>query len=130
MPYKCDSPGVVKSAITMSTLEVLHTCPPQRKDLFSSAGVCDDSSPSMIKFETYGIQHRFPYYVSVLIHVECLNNTIMNTVIDEGVAASVMYLACWKGLGSPTLSKFVNMLTYFDGILFWLHGMLPSLEVQ
>ena len=56
----------------------------------------------------------------------------MCTVIDEGdgVAASIMSLACWKGLGSPTLSKSVNMLISFYGRSFWPHGILPSLEVQ
>ena len=84
----------------------------------------------MIKFENHGIHPCFPYYMSILIHVECLNNTIMNIVIDEGDAASVMSLACWKGLGSPTLSKSVNILTAFDGRLFLPHGILPSLEVH
>ena len=77
--------------------------------------VGDDSSPFVIKFETHGILSRFPYYMSLLIHVECLNNTIMCTVIDEGTATSMMSLDCLKGLGSPTLSKSVNMLTAFDG---------------
>ena len=53
----------------------------------------------------------------------------MRIVIDEGDVASMMSLACWKGLGSPTLSKSTNMLTGFDGILFWPHAILPSLEV-
>ena len=64
-------------------------------------GVDDDNSSSIIKFETMGIQPHFPYYVSLLIHVECLNKIIKRTVIDEGTAASVMSLSCWKGLGSP-----------------------------
>ena len=68
--------------------------------------------------------------MSLLIHVECLNNTIMRNMIDEGVVTSVMSLACWKGLGSPTLSKSMNMLTAFDGRSFQLHGILASLEVQ
>ena len=114
----------------MSALELLQTCPSQRNSLLSALGVGDDSSLSMIKFETHGIQPHFPYYESLLIHIECLNNTIMRTVIDEGVVASMMSLACSKGLGSPTLSKSANMLTTFDGRLFRLHGILPSLEVQ
>ena len=84
----------------------------------------------MIKFETHGVQPCFPYYVSLLVHVECLNNTIKCTLIDEGTAASVMYFSCWKGLGSPALSKLGNMLTLFDGRSFQLHDILPSLEVQ
>ena len=114
----------------MYTLEVLQTCPSQRKALLSTLGVGDDSSPSVIKFETHGIHPRLSYCVSLLIHVKCLNNTIMRTVIDEGVATSVMSLTCWKGLGSPTLSQSANMLMAFDGRSFRPHGILPSLEIQ
>ena len=90
----------------------------------------DGSSPLVIKFETHGFQPHLPYYVSLLVHVECVNNTIKHTMIDEGVAASVMCLAYWKCLGYPTLSKLGTMLTAFDGRYFWPHGILPSLEVQ
>ena len=93
-------------------------------------GVDDDNSSSIIKFETMGLQPRFPYYVSLLIHVECLNTTFKCTMIDEGTAASVMSLSCWKGLGSPQLSQFATMLTAFDGRSFQPHGILPSLKVQ
>ena len=109
---------------------MLQTCPLQRKALLSPLGVSDDNSSTMIKFETHGIHPCFPYYESLLIHVDCLNNTIMRTMIDEGDVASMMSLACWKGLGSPTLSKSVNTLTYFDGISCQSHDILPSLEVQ
>ena len=114
----------------MYALERLQTCPPQRKALLSALGVSDDSSSSIIKFETMGVQPRFPYYVSLLIHVECLNKTVKCTVIDEGVAASVMSLSCWKGLGSPEFSQSATMLIAFDGRSFRLHGILPSLKVQ
>ena len=56
--------------------------------------------------------------MSLLIHVECLNKTVQCTVIDEGVAAFVMFLSCWKGLGSPELSQSATMLTTFDGRSF------------
>ena len=98
--------------------------------MLSSFGVADGSSPSVIKFETHGVKPRFPYYVSLLVHVECLNNTIKCTMIDKGVVASVMSLSCWKGLRSTTFSKSGNMLTAFDGRTFQSHGILPSLEVQ
>ena len=74
----------------MSALEVLQSCPSQRKDLLSALGVNDDNSSSVIKFETVGLQPRFPYYVSLLIHVECLNMTVKCIVIDEGAAFSFM----------------------------------------
>ena len=114
----------------MATLEVLQTCPPQRRAFLSTLVVKDDNSSSIIKFEAMGIQPRLPYYVSLLIHVEFLNNTVKCTVIDEGVAAFVMSLSCCKGLGSLELSQSATMLTAFDGISFQLHGILPSLKVQ
>ena len=113
----------------MSALEVLEISPSQRKVFLSSLGVNDDDSSSVIKFETIGLQTRFPYYVFLLVHVECLNLIIKRTVIDEGAVASVMSLSCWKGLGSPELSKSVTMLTTFNGRSFRLHRILPSLKV-
>ena len=113
----------------MFALEVLQSCLSQRKALLSSLGVNDDDSSSVIKFETAGLQPRLPYYVSLLIHVECLNMIVKRTVIDEGAAASVMSLLGWKGLGSPELSKSGTMLTDFDGRSFRMHGILPSLKV-
>ena len=107
----------------MSTLEVLQSCPSQRKALLFSLGMNDDDSSSVIKFETAGLQPCLPYYVSLLIHVECLNMTIKRIVIDEGAAASVMSLPCWKGLGSPELSKSATMLTAFDGRSFRPQGL-------
>ena len=56
--------------------------------------------------------------------------TIKCTVIDEGAAASMMSLSCWKGLGSPKLSQSTTMIMNFDGRSFQLHGILPSLKVQ
>ena len=113
----------------MSVLEVLQSCPSQRKALLFDLGVNDDDSSSVIKFETAGLQPRLHYYVSLLIHIECLNMTVKGTVINEGVAASVMSLSCWKGLGSHELSKSTTMLTAFDGRSFRPHEILPSLKV-
>ena len=70
----------------MSALEVLQSCPLQRKALLFDLGVSDDNSSTMIKFETMGVQPHLPYYVSLLIHVECFKKTIMRTFIDEGIA--------------------------------------------
>ena len=98
--------------------------------MLSTLGVYGDDSSLVIKFETAGLQPRLPYYVSLLVHVECLNMIVKCTVIDEGATASVMSLSCWKGLGSSKLSKSVTMLTNFDGRSFRPHGILPSLKVR
>ena len=39
----------------MSALELLQSCPTQRKSLLSALGVNDDNSSSVIKLETMGI---------------------------------------------------------------------------
>ena len=96
--------------------------------MLSGLGVNGDDSSSVIKFETVGLQPRLPYYVSLLIHVECLNMTVKHTMIDEGAAASMMYLSYWKGLGSSDLSKSVTMLTAFDGRSFRPYDILPPLK--
>ena len=114
----------------MSALEVLQSFPSQRKALLSALGVNDDNSSSAIKFETVILQPRLPYYVSLLINVECLNMTVKNTMINEGAPASVMSLSCWKGLGSPKLSKSDSMLTVFDGRSFMPHRIFPPLKVR
>ena len=77
-----------------------------------------------------GLQPRFPYYVSLLIHAEFLNMTVKCIMIDEGTTASMMSLSCWKGLDSPELSQSTNMLKAFDGRSFQPHMILPSLKVQ
>ena len=92
--------------------------------------VVDPNPSTIVRFETHKVQPHFPYHVDFLVHVECLNNTIKCTFIDEGVVASVMSLTCWKGLGSPMLSKSMTMLIAFNGCSFWLHGVLPSLQVE
>ena len=77
-----------------------------------------------------GVQPLFPYYVYLLIHVECLNNSIKHTIIDEGAVTSVMSLSYWKGLSSPEVSQSTTMLTTFNGRSFRLHRIIPSLKVQ
>ena len=98
--------------------------------MLSALGVSDDNSSIMNKFETMGVQPRLPYYMSLLINVECLKNTVKHTVIDEGATTSVMSLSCWEGLGSPKLSQSATMLTDFNGIYFRPHRILTSLKVQ
>ena len=70
-----------KTPCVMSALEVLQSCPLQRKAFLSALGVNDDKYSFVIKFETMGLEPCFPYYMSLLIHVECLNMTIKCTLM-------------------------------------------------
>ena len=108
-------------------MEVLQICPSQQRALLFDFRVVDPNASTIVRFETHKVQPRFPYHVVFLVHVECLNNTIKCTVIDEGVAVLVMSLSCWKGPGLPTLLKSMTMLTTFDGCSFQPHDIIPSL---
>ena len=73
---------------------MLHICPSQRKALLTSLRVVDPNGSSVVGFETYDVQPHFPYHVDFQVHVECLNKAIKRTIIDKGVATSMMSLAC------------------------------------
>ena len=49
--------------------------------------------------------------------------------MDEGALTCVMYLSCWKALGSPEIMPSQSMLKAFDGHVFKLHGIVPSFPV-
>ena len=84
---------------------------------------------TMVIFQTHDIHPLFPYHVAFDVHVQCLKNTIKHTFVDEGSATSVMYLDCWKGLGSSVLSKYMTILASFDGPSIRLHHVIPRLLV-
>jgi hypothetical protein len=89
-------------------------CPSKRNALLSSLGDLESSGSKVIKFDVMYVKPHFPYHVSFQIHVKYSKYTIKCAIVDEGTVTCVMYLACWKDLGSLTLSKSLNMLTTFD----------------
>ena len=108
-------------------VKFLQHFPLQRKALFNSLGMVD-SHPSIVsRFETHEVHPQLPYHLDFLVHVECMNNMIKCIVVDEDTVASMMSLSCWKGLSSPTLSKYRTMLTTFHGRYFSSHGIIPCL---
>jgi hypothetical protein len=91
---------------TMSTLEVLQTCPSQRNALLSALGSLDPCGSKVIKFDVMDVKPCLPYHVAFQIHVDYSKYTIKCIVIDEGIAMCVMSLTCWKAIGSLTLSQY------------------------
>ena len=77
----------------MSSLEVIQTCPTQRRVLLNTLEMVDSNPSTTLRFDIHEIHPRFSYHVDFLFHMECMNNTIKYTVIDEGVVASLMYLS-------------------------------------
>ena len=114
----------------MLGLKVLHDCPLDRKALLAYLGVANLDSPTVVSFKTHDVQLLFPCHVAFQVHVDCLKTTNKCIVFYEGVVTIVVSLACWKGLGSPTFFKSMNMMTTFDRCSFRLHGIIPSLQVE
>jgi hypothetical protein len=84
----------------------------------------------LLSLTSWDVRPCLPYHVAFQIHVEYMEITIKHTIIDEGVATCVMFLTCWKSIGSPTLSQSMTMLTTFDGHSFQPHRILPAFPIQ
>jgi hypothetical protein len=118
----------------MSTLEVLQSCPAQRKALLTALGSTENCNPSTIMLDTTDLKPCLPYHVAFQIVVahptKIFTRNIFRMVVDEGSSNCVMSLSCWKAIGQPTLSPSPTLLTGFDGRSFRPHGIVPSFPVQ
>jgi hypothetical protein len=87
----------------MSTLEVLQSCPAQRKALLTALGSTETCNPDTIMLDTTDLKPRLPYHVAFQIVVahptKNFTWNIFRTVVDKGTSTCVMSLACWKAIG-------------------------------
>jgi hypothetical protein len=82
----------------MSALEVLQSCPTQRKALLTSLGSTETCNLGTIMLDTTDLKPRLPYHVAFQIVVahptKTFTRNIFHTVVDEGASTCVMSLAC------------------------------------
>jgi hypothetical protein len=118
----------------MSSLEVLQSCPAQRKALLTALGSTETCNPGTIMLDTTELKPHLPYHVAFQIVVayptKSFTQNIFRTVVDEGASTCVLSLACWKAIGQPVLSPSHTLLTTFDGHSLRPHGIIPSFPVQ
>jgi hypothetical protein len=118
----------------MSALEVLQSCPSQRKALLTALGSTETCNLGTIMLDTTNLKPHLPYHVAfqIVVAYPTKNFTwnIFCTVVDEGASTCVMSLACWKAIGQPVLSPSPTLLTTFDGHSFRPHGIVASFLVQ
>jgi len=114
----------------MSTLKVLQSCPSQRKSLLSAIGGIDPADSDLITFDLEGHTPRLPQQISFIIQVIINAKTIHRIVIDEGASTCIMSVACWKAIGSPTLSQSPTTLEAFDGRESRPFGILQRLPIS
>jgi hypothetical protein len=113
----------------MSALEVLQSCPAQRRALLKEIGGIDRTDLNLIVFNLDDHIPRLPPQLSFQIQVVVADKSICQTVVDEGASTCIMSFSCWKAIGSPPLTKSKNTLRAFNGSGFKTYGVLPSLPV-
>ena len=113
----------------MSALEVLQSCPSQRKSSLSVIGGIDPTDSNWICFDLENHVPHLPHHISFLIQIIINEKTIHRTIIDEGASTYVMSITCWKAICSPTLNQSLNTLEDFDGHDSRPFGVLPNLPI-
>jgi hypothetical protein len=113
----------------MSTLEVLQSCPTQRKVLLKAIGGIDPTDMNLIIFYLEDHIPSLPPQLTFHIQVIVSDKNICRMVIDKGASTCVMSLTCWKYIGSPSLNESQNTLKSFNDSVFKPYGVLPSLPI-
>jgi hypothetical protein len=113
----------------MSALEVLQSCPTQQKALLKAIGGIDPTDTNLIIFDLEDHIPRLPPELAFQIQVIVSNKNICRTIIDEGASTCVIYVTCWKSIGSPSLTESHNTLKAFNGFGFKPYSVLPSLPI-
>ena len=114
----------------MSTLELLQSCPTQRKNLLIVLGALEPDNTNVIHFNVKKYKSRIPHKLTFQIIMKVVGKKVFRTLLDEGASTSVLSLSCWKAIGSPELVTSPTTLKSFDGRGFHPHGLITSLSVE
>lgn len=106
---------LAQSPAAISTLELLQSCPSQKKALLSTMGTVDPADDQMIVFDAHQSEHPpLPASVAFQIPVKIRNANVSRCIIDEGASTCVMSASVWKQLGSPELAPSTITLRAWD----------------
>jgi hypothetical protein len=114
----------------MSVLEVLQTCPSQRKYFLSTLGEVDPSDTHLITFDLDNVEPCLPSLVSFQIPVKIRNIKIHRCIIDEGASTCIMSKTIWKQLGSPELIPSAITLRAYDGHPSQPEGLYQNVPIE
>jgi hypothetical protein len=114
----------------MSALEVLQSFPTQRKALLKSIDGIDPIDTNLIIFDLEDHIPRLPPQLAFQIQVVVEKKNIYRTVIDEGASMCIMFVSCYKSIGSPPLNESNNTLKAFNGSGFKPYDVLPLLSIM
>jgi hypothetical protein len=108
---------LAQSPTSMSVLEVLHTCPSQRKDFLSQLGAVDSTYTCLITFDLDKVDPCLPSLVSFQIPFMIKKIIVQHCIIDDGESTCIMSKHVWKHLGYPELIPSTITLRAYDGDL-------------
>ena len=114
----------------MSTLEVLQSCPTQRKNLLTTLGSLDLDNTNLIHFNVEKYKSILPHKLAFQIITKLVEKKVFRTVLDEGDSTSVLSMSCWKDIISLELVTSPMTLKAFDGQGFQPHGLILALVVK
>jgi hypothetical protein len=114
----------------MLALEVLQSCPTQRKALLKAIGGIVLIDMNLIIFDLEYHIPKLPPQLAFQIQVIVSDKNICRTVIDKGASTCVMSITCWKAIGSPSLTESHNTLKAFNGSGFKPYDVLPSFPIM
>jgi hypothetical protein len=121
---------LAQSPAAMSVLEVLQTCPTQRKSLLSALGAVDPADTRLITFDLDSGEPRLPALIAFQIPVKIRNITVHRCIIDEGASTCIMSKTVWQKLGSPELIPSAITLRAYDGRPSSPEGLFQNVPVE
>ena len=121
---------LAQAPCAMSTLEVLQSCPTQRKNLLTALVSLERDNMNLIHFNLENHKSRLHHQLVFQIITKVVGKKVFRTVLDEGASTSVLSLSCWKSIGSLKLVKSPTTLKSFDGRGFQPYGLMPTLLVE
>ena len=121
---------LAQAPCAMSTLEVLQSCPTQRKNLSTALGALDPDNTNLIHFNVENYKYRLPHKLSFQVITKVVGKKVFRMILDEGALTSVLSMSCWKALISLDLVTSPTTLKAFDKWGFQPHGLISSLAVK
>jgi hypothetical protein len=121
---------LAQSPAAMSVLEVLQTCPTQRKYILSALGAVDSADTRLITFDLDSCEPRLPTLVAIQIPVKIGNIIVHWCIIDEGASTCIMSKTVWQKLGSPELIPSAITLRAYDGRPSSPEGLFQNVPIE
>jgi hypothetical protein len=121
---------LAQSPVAISVLEVLPTCPSQRKSLLSSLGAIDTADTQLITFDSDNGEPCLPAQVAFQIPVKIWNTTVYRCTIDEGASTCIMSKDIWQKIGSPEIVPSTITLQAYEGRPTSSKGLCQNVPIE